>query len=227
MLPTPPHCATSQPAGPEHGRQVREQRVVVGDPVERGGRQDGVDRLGQRQRLTEVGDDVLDPIAERRQPVARRLDHRRRGVERDHPPAREAFGQQLGDPSAPAARVEDPFVAVERQAIEDDPAPARLRVGDPVVGPGVPVAGRSRGRSFLGFGHAVAEADPRHQRADRPAGRRRRSSRGGRHRSMPGSRRATWSAVALRWRRVDRLERRPHRRSTACPDPGALAARLP
>ena len=149
MLPAPPHCATSRPPGRQDGGEVREQRVVVGDPVEGRGRQDRVDRPVDRQRAAEVGDDVLDPVAERREPVARGLDHRRRPVERDDATARQALGEQLGHPAAAAAGIEDALVAVERQAVEDDRAPARHRVGDPVVGPGVPVAGHGAVRPWL------------------------------------------------------------------------------
>ena len=56
-------------AGPHDAGEVREQRVVVGDPVERRRRQDRVDRrVGQRQRAPQVRDRVGHPIAERRQP---------------------------------------------------------------------------------------------------------------------------------------------------------------
>ena len=44
MLPAPPHCATSRPPGRSDAGEVAEQRVVVGDPVERRGREDRVDR---------------------------------------------------------------------------------------------------------------------------------------------------------------------------------------
>jgi hypothetical protein len=46
-------------AGPDDRGEVAEERVVVGHPVEGGGRQDGVDRLLDRATLAEVGDDVV------------------------------------------------------------------------------------------------------------------------------------------------------------------------
>ena len=96
-------------ARPQDRGEVPEQGVVVGHPVEGRGRQDGVDRLGHRQRPAQVGDDVLDPVAEAGQPLARRVDHRRRAVEGHD---RAAVGthpleERLGDPAAAAARVED------------------------------------------------------------------------------------------------------------------------
>ena len=42
MLPCPPHCATSRPPCAQVRAQAREERVVVGDPVEGRGREDGV-----------------------------------------------------------------------------------------------------------------------------------------------------------------------------------------
>jgi len=100
-------AARSEDAG-----KVPEERIVVGHPVERRGREDRVDgRDGQR--LAEVGDDVLDAIAEALESVARGLDHRGRSVEGDHAPVRQPLGQHLGHPAAPAARIEDAFVARE------------------------------------------------------------------------------------------------------------------
>ena len=158
MLPTPPHWATSQPPGRRTAREVREERVVIGDPVERGGRQDRVDRRPERQRSAEVGDDELDPVAERRQPVARGLDHRGRAIERDHPATGQSPGKQLGDPAAAAAGVEDAFVAGEREPLEDGRAPAGHRVGDPVVRPRVPVARHLRPHAVGAGGSAAAAA---------------------------------------------------------------------
>ena len=139
MLPTPPHCATSRPPGRSDGGEVPEQRVVVGHPVEGRGRQDRVDRF-DRERLAEIGDDVRDPVAEASEALARCLDHRRRSVEGDHPAARQATCEQLRHAAAAAAGVEHPFVAGQREAIEDRLAPARHRVGDAVVRAGIPVA---------------------------------------------------------------------------------------
>ena len=86
-----------------------------------------------------------------------RLDHRRRPVERDHRAVGQALGQHLGHAAAAAAGVEDAFVAVERQALQDGRAPVRHRRGDPVVGPGVPVA-RHRVGQAAPDGGSVAPA---------------------------------------------------------------------
>ena len=87
-----------------------------------------------RERRAEVRDDVLDPIAEASEALARRLDHRRGAIERDDPSTRQSIGQLLGDASAPAAGIEDALVAMEREAVQDGRAPAGHRIGDPVVG---------------------------------------------------------------------------------------------
>ena len=211
MLPTPPHCATSRPPGRRTAARFAEQRVVVGDPVERRGRQDRVDRPVDRQRRAEVGDDVLDPVAEAGEPLARGLDHRRRPVERDDPAARQALGEQLGDAAAAAAGVEDPLVAVERQAIEHDRRPSASsgrrrgrRSGRPSRGHRRSAGRRRRlGRAGGLGGRRAAEAPgaaraarPRHERADDEQARRTRASPGGTRRSRPGSRPTTWAAVA-------------------------------
>ena len=90
MLPTPPHWATSRPPGRSHRGEVREQGVVVGDPVEGRGRQDRVDRPFDRQRARRGRRRRTRPGRRTRQPLARGLDHRRRTVERDDPAARAA-----------------------------------------------------------------------------------------------------------------------------------------
>ena len=76
--------------GPDDRGEVAEQRVVVGHPVERRGRQDRVGELavGQREWPAEVGDDERHPIAEPLEPAARLIDHRRRSVEGDDAAAR-------------------------------------------------------------------------------------------------------------------------------------------
>ncbi len=77
MLPTPPHCATSQPPGRMTAARFRNSASWSGTQwkvaVERTASTVAVDRQGQ----TQVGDDVLDAIAEPGQALARGLDHRR------------------------------------------------------------------------------------------------------------------------------------------------------
>ena len=53
-----------QPAGAKVRAQAREERVVVGDPVEGGGGEDRVDRPLEGQ-LGEVGDPGVDAVMER------------------------------------------------------------------------------------------------------------------------------------------------------------------
>ena len=54
-----------------------EERIVVGDPVEGRRREDGIDQPIDRQRSTEVGDDVLDAIPEAFEPRVGGVDHGR------------------------------------------------------------------------------------------------------------------------------------------------------
>ena len=54
-LPAPPHCALSRPPGRSAAASAREQRVVVGDPVEDRVGEDGVDRLAVVERERRAG----------------------------------------------------------------------------------------------------------------------------------------------------------------------------
>ena len=208
----PTALGDQQPARPRDRGEVAEERVVVGHPVERRGRQDRIHLALDRQRRAEVGDDVFDPVAEPREPLAARLDHRRRAVERDDAAIRQALGQHLGHAAAAATGVEDPLVAVERQPVEDDRPPARhrgrrrgRRSGRPsrAASDGQPPAvgrfggaGGADGRRCGGRPARLAQPVPRHDRADRRAARRTPTSPAGTPRSTPGSRRRTCSAVA-------------------------------
>ena len=130
--------------GPEHGGEIGEQRVVIGDPVEGRGRQDGVHGLVDRERGRQVGEHEPDPIAERREPAPRGLEHRRRAVERDHGAVGEPFGDKRRDASRTAPGVQDGLVAAELEPVDDDRAPPEPRVGDRVVRLGVPLARHAR-----------------------------------------------------------------------------------
>ncbi len=55
MLPSPPHCATSRPPGRSAASQAAKEKIVVGDPVERRGRDDRVELLVEIQ-LEQVDD---------------------------------------------------------------------------------------------------------------------------------------------------------------------------
>ena len=148
MLPTPPHWATSRPPGRSDRGEVREQRVVIGRPSGTSP-STGSRRPARRAAAAAPGPRRRTRPDRRTAPAARRaasiIDGER--VERDDVPARQPRGEQLGDPARAAAGVEHPLVAGERQPVEDRPAPPRLRVGDAVVRPGVPVAWHGRRRS--------------------------------------------------------------------------------
>ena len=112
MLPSPPHCATSCPPGRSAACRRAKQPIVIGDPVEGRGREDRIHGLVQLE-LEQVRRRACRRRAE---PLAAALHHRRRRVDRDHPPARQAFDQRLGDPPRAAARVEHHLVAAELAA---------------------------------------------------------------------------------------------------------------
>jgi len=140
-----PAALGDQPATrSQHGGQVPEEGVVVGYPVERGRREDRVDRA-EAQRLGQIALHELHPVAEGRQSPGRLDQHGRGGVHRDHPSTGQALQQLLGHPTAAAAGVEHRLVALQRQPVQHGPAPPGLGIGDPVVGGAVPVAGGRRG----------------------------------------------------------------------------------
>ena len=158
-------------ARPQDGRQVREQRVVVGDPVEGGRRQDRVHRRRHRQRFLQVGHQVLHPIVA--EPGTRLLHHRDRTVQRHHRAAREPVAQHLRDLAGSAAGIQHALVAPEVKPAEDGLAPRRHGDGQAVVRGGVPVS-RHRRKATGSSRRALAE--PRNLRADTAA----RSPRSGR-----------------------------------------------
>ena len=231
MLPAPPHWATSRPPGPEDRGEVAEQRVVVGDPVERRGREDRVDRRpAEGQRRAEVGDDV-------RRPGRRTGARRARGPRRPSPASRRAAmtrprGRRSRSSSVtrpvpqPASRtVSSP---AQRQPVEDDRAPAGHRVGDAVVGGGRPSraarvaarhrqptpadAGGARPARRAGRRRVVAarparpQPDPVRDRAAHAAAPRTRSRPDGARRPRPPSRPRRAPAGASGARRVQRLD---------------------
>ena len=122
---------------------MAEQGVVVGHPVKRGGRQDRVHGRLEGQRLAEVRNNEFDTVAVCREPLPRLSDHRRRGVQRDHPSGRQSRKEVLRDAAGPAARVENPFRAGQRKAIDDVAPPACLRSGDSIVCGCIPLSHRA------------------------------------------------------------------------------------
>jgi hypothetical protein len=103
-----------------------------------------IDGLLERQRQ-EVG---LPHVDGGRQQRARLLDHGRRGVDRDHVPAREAGIQLLRDLARAAAGVEHRLVAFQLEPVEHLDAHSGDRVREAFVGGGVPVARLRHGRTL-------------------------------------------------------------------------------
>jgi hypothetical protein len=91
----------------EQPAQTCEQPLVIGDPVEGGVGERGIDRLGQLeldQVLAQDGRLVAECLA-------RVLDHRRSHVDRVHASLRHPVGHERGHPPRPAAGVENDLVA--------------------------------------------------------------------------------------------------------------------
>ena len=131
-----PALRDEPPAGRSARVQAREQPLVVGDPVEGGGREDRVDGLVEVE-LEQVAD---AQVRVRPEPLAGGVDHRGRLVDRDHAPARQALDQRLRDPPGAAAGVEHGLIAAQLQPLEHL-EPERLhRSGDAVVAGSVPLA---------------------------------------------------------------------------------------
>lgn len=113
---------------------------MIADPVEGRGREHGVHRLGWLE-LQEVADAQVDGRAET---FARRVDHRGRRVDADHPAARQAPNELFGDPARTAAGVHDALVARKLEALEDPQAHLGLRTGEAVIAWAIPLARRHR-----------------------------------------------------------------------------------
>ena len=82
MFPAPPHWATRRPPARRAPTQRGEQRVVVGDPVERRGREDDVDGVAAEVEPDEVRDAEVDVGAEALLRAASIIDGRQ--VDADH-----------------------------------------------------------------------------------------------------------------------------------------------
>jgi hypothetical protein len=74
------------------------------------------------------------------QPLARRLDHRRRPVDRHDLTARQPLEQRRRHPPGAAAGIQHPLVALEIEPVEHLPAHRLERRRHPFVRVGVPVA---------------------------------------------------------------------------------------
>ena len=109
--------------------------------------------------VEQVGDAQLDPVAELGQVLAGVLDHRRRGVDADHPALGQALAEQPRHPAAAAAGVEHGLVAAQVEPGEHLAPPLLLRVGDLVVGRARPSRpGRSPAHSAVVTGPRSARA---------------------------------------------------------------------
>ena len=125
--------------------------------MERGGREDGVDRLGQME-IEHVGRQDPDAVAVRSQVGARLRDHGRVDVDGDDAAVWQAFGQVRRDPPRAAADVEHGLVAREREPLERREPHGLHRPGHVVVALAVPTgphgAESRASRSRLGASRA-------------------------------------------------------------------------
>ena len=138
MLPLPPHCASITPPGRSAANRRRKRRSwsriqwkVAFEKIASTG---SASSSSSRSPTIE-----LDPVAGVGEVLGRVLDHRLRAVDADHPSLGEALEDQLGDPAAAAAGVEDGLVAIQLEPREHLTPPLLLRRRDLVVGPRVPV----------------------------------------------------------------------------------------
>ena len=121
MLPCAAALGDQPPARAQRRVEAREEALVVGDPVEDGGREDGVDRLVELQ-LGEVGDQIVGAVAEA---LARLLDHRLGAVDGDHAALGRRSSSMRGHPAGAAAGVEHRLVAAQLEPVEHLRRPTR------------------------------------------------------------------------------------------------------
>jgi hypothetical protein len=77
----------------------------------------------------------------RAQELAGGGEHVLRNVDGDHPPFGQPLHQLVRKPAGAAACVQDGFIALQLQPRKNLPAPLKLRIGKPMVGGGIPLAG--------------------------------------------------------------------------------------
>jgi hypothetical protein len=104
--------------------------------VERRGREHRVDGLAEVER-EQIGLAHVDGV---RQLRARLLDHRRRGVDRDHAAVRQPLEQRARDATGAAAGVQHRLVAAQHEPVEHVAAHRGQRSGDALVRRCVPIA---------------------------------------------------------------------------------------
>jgi hypothetical protein len=107
--------------------------------------------------VAEVGSDVLHSVAPRGQAVAGLVQHRFGGIQRDNPAPGEPPQEVLGHPARPTSGVENRFAALEWKAVQHGQSPTGPRVGDPIVGAGVPILGH---RPSVWPARAMVDGDP-------------------------------------------------------------------
>ena len=138
-------CSRRRRTGPRADHRARstaarfgEQRVVIEDPVERGGGQDRVHRRdGQRPR--QVRHDVLHAV--RAQPLPGALDHGGGPVQGDDRALGAAGRAAARSPGRCRSPRPAPLATVQIQPVEHRLAPGGHRDRQAVVGGGVPFAG--------------------------------------------------------------------------------------
>ena len=113
---------------------------MIGHPVERRGREDGVDPPLDRQGIAEISQDEIDTARGGRESPAGFLEHRRRDIEGDHAAPRQPLQKVFRDPPRTAAGIQHPLVASQHEAVDDLASPARLGIGHPIVGRRGPLA---------------------------------------------------------------------------------------
>ena len=121
-------------------RRSEDRRVIV-NPVQRRRAEDGVERLGKRQRRA-VGLDIAIGLSDTARVGPCHRQHRSGRVEPDDPPRRAVAGgldDFLGQPAGAAAEIEDALAGRRLQARDDALTPVELRLRNPVISRGIPV----------------------------------------------------------------------------------------
>ena len=105
------------------------------------GRADDEVRDAAEREGSEVGAHQLDPLAvARTEAQGGPVQHVLRPVDTDHASQRQPFEQHRGEPSGAATGVDDGLVAPQRDPLQHREPPAVLRIAQPFVRPGIPLA---------------------------------------------------------------------------------------
>lgn len=141
--------------------QRGEERVVVLDPVEGRVGEDDVDRL-RKPQLDQVLAKDRRALAEA---LARVRGHRGCNVDAVDASLGDAAHELGRNATRTAARVEHDLVAPECVSVELLERPLELRIGDAVVGGGVPIPGRPQVLIAVGGRHSAVVTGPRRSRS--------------------------------------------------------------